>query len=117
MSTRAHIRIIEGDGQILLYHHCDGYPEGVGSELKQFLKKYKYGWYAESIAKGLVTMKNEWNDFPYEPAICLHGDEEYIYVIECDKQELTCYSHKWDEPIEKSCVPERVCEIPDPEED
>lgn len=111
MSTRASIRITEGDGQILLYHHCDGYPEGVGSELKEFLKERKY-WYAERIAQGLVTMKNQWNDFPYEPAICLHGDEEYVYVIDCDKKTLTCYLHRWDESFEQCCIPERICEIP-----
>ena len=37
MSTRAHIRIKDGDEQIMLYHHHDGYPDGVGRDLKEFL--------------------------------------------------------------------------------
>ena len=114
MSTRASIRITEGDGQILLYHHSDGYPEGVGAELKQFLdqKDNWFGWDAERIASGLATMKNKWGIYPYECAICLHGDEEYVYVIDCDKETLTCYSHRWDESFEQCCIPERICEIP-----
>lgn len=112
MSTRANIRIIDGDDQILIYHHCDGYPEGVGAELKTFLSRHKGGWDAEDIARGLVTMKDEWNSFPYEPAICLHGDEEYVYVIDCVKNTLTCYRHRWDESYEQCCIPERICEIP-----
>ena len=105
MSTRASIRITEGDGQILLYHHCDGYPEGVGSELKDFLKDRRY-WDAERIASGLAR------GYPYECAICLHGDEEYVYVIDCDQKTLTCYKHGWDESYEQCCIPERICEIP-----
>lgn len=112
MSTRAHIRIIEGEGQILLYHHSDGYPSGVGSELKEYLSKFKYGWYAETIARGLVTMIDKWKQFPYEPAICLHGDEEYVYVIDCDSKKLSCYSHAWDQSFESCCVPENLCDIP-----
>lgn len=111
MSTRANIRITEGDGQILLYHHCDGYPEGVGKELKEFLKFYKY-WDPERIASDLATMKNRYEKYPYECAICLHGDEAYVYVIDCDKKTLTCYSHRWDETFEQCCIPERICEIP-----
>ena len=111
MSTRASIRITEGDGQILLYHHCDGYPEGVGAELKEFLKEQKH-WNPEEIASGLATMKNRQGKYPYECAICLHGDEEYVYVIDCDKETLTCYSHRWDESFEQCCIPERICKIP-----
>ena len=111
MSTRANIRITDGEDQILLYHHCDGYPEGVGAELKEFLKDKRY-WDAERIASGLATMKDRWNQYPYECAICLHGDEEYVYVIDCDQKTLTCYKHGWDESYEQCCIPERICEIP-----
>ena len=34
MSTRAHIIIKEWDNQIHLYHHCDGYPEGIGIDCR-----------------------------------------------------------------------------------
>ena len=39
MSTRAHIRIYDSGGCIQLYHHCDGYPEGIGRDLKSVLDK------------------------------------------------------------------------------
>lgn len=113
MSTRASIRIVEAAGQILLYHHHDGYPEGVGAELKKFLAENVRGWWdPEAIASGLATMKNDYGRYPYECAICLHGDEEYVYVIDCEKKTLTCYYHRWDETFDECCIPERICEIP-----
>jgi hypothetical protein len=30
-------------------------------------------------------------DMGYEVAICEHADCEYGYLIDCDKQTLTCY--------------------------
>lgn len=39
MSTRAHIRVMDSSGIIMLYHHCDGYPEGIGRDLKSVLDK------------------------------------------------------------------------------
>jgi hypothetical protein len=111
MSTRANIIVKERHGQILLYHHCDGYPEGVGVELKTFLGRYKW-WSAETIARGLVTMKDEWNSYPYQPSICKHGDVEYVYVIDCEKKTLTCYSSGFGESFEDCCIPERICVIP-----
>lgn len=109
MSTRAHIRIIDGKEQIQLYHHFDGYPEGVGADLKEFLEK-KNIWNGEIIANELIKSKE---DDGYEVTTCLHGDEEYIYVIDCKAKSLKCYSHGWDESYNDSIVPENERTIPD----
>lgn len=38
MSTRSLTRVFEADEQIVcIYRHCDGYPEGIGSEIAEFL--------------------------------------------------------------------------------
>ena len=38
MSTRCHIFIKQAEKEIPMYHHHDGYPDGVGAELKDILK-------------------------------------------------------------------------------
>lgn len=107
MSTRAHIRIKDGRDLFLLYHHHDGYPEGIGVDLKKFLSAKNY-WCGDCIANELVKSKD---DDEYEITSCLHGDEEYIYVIDCNNKTLKCYKHNWDEPFDISVTREEI-EIP-----
>lgn len=117
---------------ITLYHHSDGYPSGVGSDLKQFLATRndgeQYGskdviWDAESIATDLVRgaichkhwkTNDTYRDMGYVPAICQHGDCAYGYLIDCDNLTLTCYElgmdvFDWNE--------KNIVEIPDSEEE
>ena len=126
MSTRCHIRIKEGKTQYMLYHHSDGYPDGVGVDLKKFLAEIEGDWDADDIANQLVkggirhlrypsvyaNEKKMCPDMGYEITPCVHGDEEYVYVIDCDAQTLKCYSHKWDESFEDCCIESREVEIP-----
>ena len=40
MSTRCNVIIKEYDGNFFqLYHHHDGYPEGVGADLEEYIKQ------------------------------------------------------------------------------
>ena len=111
MSTRATILIREkNEPDVHIYHHCDGYPEGVGSDLKHYLNSLKnYEWNANDIANALIK-GGAIDDNGYELTSCQHGDEEYAYLIDCDNKTLTCYSIGWDqfEWNEKDIV-----EIPD----
>ena len=102
MSTRSHI-IVKGsksepeDQWGYIYHHFDGYPEGVGAELREQFKKciecnaigHKYSW--EDIIHFITDIEDE-----YEIDDGIHGDEEYIYVVtlEDDREgvSITCYS-------------------------
>jgi len=94
MSTRCHILIEsakEPEQKIFVYRHYDGYPEGVGKELVKFLKTYQIthnDWDNRSIAFGLANMDDQ-----YEIDDEIHGDEEYVYVIDCENQKLTCYEY------------------------
>lgn len=118
MSTRACIKIKEKaclndlkeeltDCVITLYHHHDGYPEGVGSDLKQYIEetvsKWACGWDSEIIAtelvRGVIKDSDGEPDMGYQVAICEHADCEYGYEIDCDKQTLKCYE----------LIPARVC--------
>ena len=106
MSTRATIKIQKKERKdIWVYHHCDGYPSGVGTELKEFLAgKKDVEWNPAEIAAELCQM-----DYQYELTSCQHGDEEYAYLIDCDNKILTCYKVGWDEFDWKN---EKIVEIP-----
>ena len=110
MSTRATIKITEKKDTIRIYHHHDGYPEGVGHDLKKYLGNIRYGWDAFHIANDLIKLED---DDEYELTPCIHGDEEYLYLIDCDKKELTCYAMGWDESEESIIRPSNIREIPD----
>ena len=88
MSTRAHILIKGGSEQFYVYHHHDGYPEGVGKDLKSYLNNLKWRWYPDDIVNDLV--KGIIDD-GYEITSCMHGDEEYLYFIDCDAPQLVGY--------------------------
>ena len=108
MSTRATILIRKGRKSFWVYHHCDGYPEGVGRDIKEYLASKKR-WYADDIVNDLVKGAVA-GDMRYEITLCQHGDEEYAYLIDCDKKELKCYKVGWDEFDWKE---EKVVKIPD----
>ena len=63
---------------IYLYHHHDGYFEGVGNDLCERLKKCQF-WHSANIATALVKDAND----EYEITTGLHGDIEYLYKIYC----------------------------------
>ena len=59
MSTRARIGILLPDDSILsVYHHFDGYPEGLGVKLKEHYNTYEKA--SELIDGG--NMSNCWSD-------------------------------------------------------
>lgn len=125
MSTRATILIKseKQNEQVRIYHHWDGYPEGVGADLKHYLKevgffdaKIKgYPYFnayliANDLIKGKCGIIDGKPDMGYELTSCQHGDEEYAYLIDCDNKTLKCYKVGWDEFEWKE---ENVVEIPD----
>lgn len=91
MSTRCHIFIKQAEKEIPMYHHHDGYPDGVGVELKDILKALSESGklsFAE-IVTGILLYDDE---YEVEPCRCIHGDEEYIYYIDVGDTSvrLTC---------------------------
>lgn len=119
MSTRCNIRIVnkEWEQSFMLYHHYDGYPSGVGMDLKRFLqsKERMQYWYATDIAnqliKGMHSEMYDKVDEHYEITNGLHGDAEYLYLIDCDSKTLTCYKVDWDDTEEDVYKKNRIREI------
>lgn len=109
MSTRANV-IIKDDGMTLyFYRHSDGYPECTGESLKEFVKGYSKkeghmrldamqsaGWLvlhgADEYYKDEPRQKgyDHWKVGAYEPTDRIHGDAEYIYIIDLDEGTLSC---------------------------
>ncbi len=93
MSTRSNILI----GNEQFYHHWDGYPEGVGQDLAYFLANINAGhlkaWNGslEKLAEyvryngipgRLGTDRGVDKAYEYEPEPGLHGDIEFLYLIQ-----------------------------------
>ena len=88
MSTRCNIIVQDSNNSCQLYHHCDGYPSGVGAELKEFLNTVDFSRSAEEFAEEL----EKW-DHSYENEGIFatpHGDIEYLYKIDLTQGILTC---------------------------
>ena len=86
MSTRAAIIVKDSKSKYNVYHHCDGYPEGVGKELERVYRNCDPIDAAEA-KKRLLEYDDEYRDTSY-----IHGDEEYIYVVNTDERKIECYS-------------------------
>lgn len=101
MSTRASI-VISKDGfdTAYVYHHCDGYPDGVGKWLQDFLLISRGEFKTpEEMAKGL----NEC-DYAYKIKDYVSGDEEYIYEVDMDKEIVHCFDLEGDEFAGLDCI-------------
>ena len=91
MSTRSHIEVRKGKIKNYIYHHCDGYPSGVGMELKEELEKKHFFDKDKNLNVVKVSNMIYSIDSQYEPDEGFHGDEEYYYVVDCNNRTLTCY--------------------------
>ena len=97
MSTRASILVKDNNDKCYLYHHHDGYPDGVGQTLVEYLKTkcgFSY-WDLEEIVNELIKLEND----EYEYTTCIHGDEEYFYLIDCYKKELSYTTWSNENPV------------------
>lgn len=108
MATRATILIKRNEEQYHIYHHYDGDPEGIGRDLKAYLKECSY-WFPADIANDLVKGRVA-NDDGYKITMCQHGDEDYAYLIDCNEKILKCYKIGWDD---YDLTDDKVVEIPD----
>ena len=75
--------------EVLLYHHHDGYPEGVGFNLIQRQKKLK-SWDGNILINQLVKDATD----EYEIAYLIHTDLDYWYEIDCDRRTIRCWKVK-----------------------
>lgn len=89
MSTRCQIKIRYCNQDILLYHHHDGYPEGVGFDLIKRQKNLKT-WNGDIIINSLVKDRND----EYEISYHVHTDLDYWYEIDCDRKTIRIWKVK-----------------------
>lgn len=91
MSTRCQIKITYKNQSILIYHHWDGYPEGVGKALVKIQKQAVKTWNGNTFVNELVKCAN---DNGYEVAFNIHTDLDYWYEINCDFKTIKCWKVK-----------------------
>lgn len=101
MSTRCCVKVIEswGEGEAkitrecMLYHHHDGYPEGVGHDLKRRFVPgdTKYPWDIDTIVNDLIKDPDD----EYEFTALDHTDIEYLYTIDCNAKTIKCNKCRW----------------------
>lgn len=121
MSTRANIVIKDSYSHQIFYRHSDGYPEGTSDTLNMFLNWVKtgkirnntgqaagwlivigaleYGTINESI---LTTGPSDWKVGAYEVTDCIHGDIEYLYIIDLDAKTCTTHTNDFDNVYAKA---------------
>lgn len=95
MSTRCQTIILRKNKKHYIYRHHDGYPEGAGQDLKEFINEYKNDFNVLSLDEIAERLNDFHSGFENEN-LCVHGDEDYIYVMDLDNNELKCYKIPWD---------------------
>lgn len=91
MSTRCQIKFVNGKKSVMLYHHCDGYIEGVGFDL---VKRVKKNIYADEM---LCKMIRECH---YEVTVGNHLDIEYFYIVDFKKETVKGQAvNNWEKPM------------------
>lgn len=125
MGTRCNVIIKDEDSELIFYRHSDGYPECTGENLKEFVQLYTKGLLRNNVMQsaGWLIIHGHfdedykpktsgqpdsdgfsgWKVGAYEPTSSLHGDVEYIYIIDLTEMTLTCRVPKgmgffWDNP-------------------
>lgn len=96
MATRANVIIKKtGEETVILYHHYDGYPKGVGQDLVRYLS-YLPQYLLGTRALGAYIHAH---DSAYEEHEREAGDAEYRYVVDLEKMTLTC-EHLYDGSVD-----------------
>ena len=77
MSTRANVIVKKGDRELIFYRHCDGYPSGLGEDLEKSI-----------VSDPTFTLFNIIEDCDLELTDSIHGDIEYLYILDLDDMSL-----------------------------
>ena len=96
MSTRCQVNVIANGLSVMLYHHCDGYPEGIGYCLLKILEKYKHNnRLVDYLINNMVKNGN------FEITFGNHLDIEYYYELNFDKKQVNCMAvNNWGKTME-----------------
>jgi hypothetical protein len=106
MSTRANIFIrnnYDDYDKEILYHHCDGYPEGVGRDLRIILQKFAEEYPDVTLTKRLIADYICKSDEQFEITTPNRAaDAEYNYEINLEKRRVD-YEHVYTSHVEWLC--------------
>jgi hypothetical protein len=115
VSTRANIIVIDGEDELIFYRHSDGYLDGTLPTLTMFIDLVKDGIIRDNVGQACgwliligareygVTLEFDqlpacqggpsmaWKVGAYEPTTGLHGDIEFLYVIDLKHK---CIKHR-----------------------
>lgn len=85
MSTRCNIVVKDTEWNgVILYHHCDSYPSGVGAHLLEIVKGKGF-MDAFACANHILHTTEGEKDKPFKNDFalcgCLAGDIEYLYTV------------------------------------
>lgn len=87
MSTRCQVLVTQEGipgwpDQVMLYHHCDGYPSNIVMLLQKAWSKVPKGWESGRTGKvaGMVCASDP-GQFEPESGVELHGDIEWLYRL------------------------------------
>jgi hypothetical protein len=113
VSTRANIVVTDGEDELIFYRHSDGYPDGTLPTLTKFIDLVKDGIIRDNVGQASgwliligareygVTFECDqlpacqggpsmcWKVGAYEPTTGLHGDIEFLYVIDLKDRRIT----------------------------
>lgn len=111
MSTRSQIEVISNGKSVMLYHHCDGYPEGVGYCLLKLMEEYKNSKYKDEDGIVRRMIRNGM----FEVTFWNHNDIEYFYQMDFDKEQVNCMMvNNWGDKME---IEEHIQLVYDKEKD
>ena len=107
MSTRCNVIIKDRCQELVFYRHSDGYPKVVLPSLEKFLGLVKEGRIRDNVeqASGWLirlgateykvpenpTLNSDYQDWKvgaYEPSVGIHGDVDYIYVVDLHEKTI-----------------------------
>lgn len=80
MATRCNIIIKKGEDEVLIYRHWDGYPSATGRELLKGCSECDYD--VMKVFKYLAGSGD------YDLSNFKHGDAEYEYLVDLDRQRI-----------------------------
>lgn len=100
MSTRANIIIKDNYDKLYFYRHSDGYPEGTLPTLNNYVAAINKGNIRQNVPQSagwLILIgheeygadKDTWKVGAYEPTMSIHGDIEYLYIIDLSKSPVS----------------------------
>jgi len=117
MSTRANIIIKDEYSKLYFYRHSDGYPKGAMPTLSKFLDLVKTGKIRDNVGQAsgwLIILGHEeyldgnkplepkigggirWKVGAIEPTGNIHGDIEFLYIIDLVKKEIQVIEHDFE---------------------